>query len=253
MKKINLPIIGFIAGFGGAALGIGGGIVLVPALVLFFGYDIKKVLGTSLAVAVPISFMGAITHYFIESENIKFISGILVIAGSVAGARIGVALANKLSSRILRRLFALLLVLVGLKLIGVITMPLWPIMESSEYPFLVLLGVLAGSASSLFGIGGGAVMVPAFFLFFGFSMHAAIATSLFVIFPTTLAGSFFHKKFNNFDFGAVKFLIPAALFGAVFGAIVSENTPDFALRLAFGMFMILSSVKLFFERKPEKR
>jgi len=249
MKNFNYLFLGLVAGFCSAALGIGGGVVMVPVLMLLFGYEIKKAIGTSLATIVPTSFVGIIAHYAIESGNIKFLTALCIIMGSIIGAKFGANLANKISGKILRRLFALLLLFVGLKLANIINIPTEAVSNITVFPFLIILGLVAGSASALFGIGGGVIMVPVLNLFFGLSMHEAIATSLTVILPTTFAGTIFHKKFDNINNKAIKFLIPTALIGAVFGAIVANSLPSDTLKIIFGIFMILCSIRIFLQRQ----
>ncbi|MBW2984565.1 sulfite exporter TauE/SafE family protein [Candidatus Woesearchaeota archaeon] len=248
MKNFNLLFLGFIAGFFSAALGIGGGVILVPALMLLFHYKIKKAIGTSLATIAPTAFLGIITHFIIKSENIKFLMVLFIIIGSITGARFGAKLANKLDGKLLAKLFALLLLFVGLKLTGIIKVPTETISNVTVYPLLIILGLVAGSGSALFGIGGGVIMVPVLNLFFGLSIHEAIATSLTVILPTTLAGSIFHKKFNNINAEALKFLIPLALIGAVFGAITANALPSATLKMIFGVFMVLCSIRIFLKK-----
>jgi hypothetical protein len=249
MKNFNLLVLGLIAGFCSASLGIGGGVIIVPALLLLFDYEIKKTIGTSLATIVPTALVGVITHYIIKSDNIKFLIVLFVVMGSIIGAKFGAKLADKISSKILRRSFALLLLFVGLKLIGIVNIPTEQISNITVYPILIILGLVVGSASALFGIGGGVIMVPALDLFFGLSMHEAIATSLTVILPTTFAGAIFHRKFNNINTKAIKFLIPTSLIGAVFGAIVANRLPSVTLKIIFGIFIILCSIRIFLRKQ----
>jgi uncharacterized membrane protein YfcA len=249
MKNLNLLVLGLIVGLCSAALGIGGGVIMISALILFFNYKIKRTIGTSLATIVPTTFIGIISHYIIKSGNIKFIIALFIVMGSIIGAKFGAELANKMSSKLLTKLFASLLFFVGLKLTGIINFPTEAVSNTITYPLLIILGLIAGSASALFGIGGGVIMVPVLNLFFGLSIHEAVATSLTVILPTTLAGAIFHKKFGNIDTGAIKFLIPTALIGAVFGSVVANTLPATTLQIAFGIFMILCSIKIFMQKE----
>ncbi|MEA3489378.1 MAG: sulfite exporter TauE/SafE family protein [Candidatus Omnitrophota bacterium] len=245
MKNSYLLILGFFAGFGSAFLGIGGGVVMVPSLVLLLDYDIKKAVGTSLTTIVPAALVGVSTHYILNSDNILFISALFIILGSVAGAKIGAAIADRIRGDLIRVLFAALLLFVGLKQVGLIRIPTESVLSINSYPFFVILGLIAGISSALFGIGGGAIMVPSLDLFFGFQMHQAIATSLTVIVPTSAAGAIFHAKLNNIDRRAVRFLIPASLLGAILGAILSNMLTPVTLRYIFGFFVIFFSVKMF--------
>lgn len=249
MKNFKLLVLGLITGFFAASLGIGGGLIMVPALTLFFRYEIKKAIGTSLATIVPTTFIGAVSHYIIKSSNTKFFIASLIIIGAVIGAKFGAELANRIESKTLKRLFALLLLFVGLKLTGIINIPTGTISDITANPLLIILGLAAGSVAALFGVGGGIIIVPMLNLFFALSIHEAIATSLAVIPFATLSGAIFHKKFNNIDTEAIKFLIPTALIAAIFGAIAANFLPSTALKLLCGIFVILCSIKLFLETK----
>ena len=252
MSHFALIAVGAAAGFGSAFLGIGGGVIMVPALSLLFGYAIKRAIGTSLATIVPAALVGAVTHYIINSGNILFISALFIALGSLAGAKMGAIIVNRIHSRLLVVLFALLLFLIGLRQLGIVKLPTDALANVSLWPFLIVLGLLAGTTSALFGIGGGVVMVPCLSLFFGFDMHQAIATSLTVIVPTTLAGAFFHAGFDNINKDALPFLVPAALAGSVFGAILSNMVSSGSLQFVFGTVIIVFSARMLFRKDPRE-
>lgn len=249
MNKTGLLVLGLVAGFCSAALGIGGGVLMVPALVLLFGCRIKTAVGTSLAAIVPTALIAVITHYVVESGNIKWLAALFILVGSIAGAWFGAMLVERVRSAILKRLFAVLLLFVGLKMAGIITIPTGTVSSITFTPLLVLLGLAAGSSASLFGIGGGVIMVPMLNLFFGLTMHEAIATSLVVILPTTIAGALFHHRLESIDASALRFLIPTALVGAVLGAVFANTMPAVVLKMTLGLLLLLSSVKLFLQRE----
>lgn len=215
----------------------------MPGLIFLMGYGIKKAAGTSLIAIVPAAFVGIIAHYIIQPGNVKPVIALFIIVGSVTGARFGAALVNKIGSKKLSRLFALLLLFVGLRLTGIIRMPFEPVSTGAIYPWLVVLGLASGLVSALFGIGGGVITVPVLYLFFGLTMLQTINTSLVVVLFTTFAGAMFHRKFNNVDMGLIKFLIPAALVGAVIGAIVANLLPTHTLKIILGIIVILCSVR----------
>ena len=215
----------------------------MPGLVFLIGYQIKKAMGTSLITIVPAAFVGIVAHYIIQPGNVKPVIALFIIIGSIVGARFGAALVNKISSKKLSRLFALLLLFVGLRLTGIIRMPFDPVSTGAIYPWLVVLGLASGLVSTLFGIGGGIITVPVLYLFFGLTMHQTINTSLVVVLFTTFAGAMFHRRFNNVDMGLIRFLVPAALVGAVIGAIVANLLPADALKIILGIIVILCSVR----------
>ncbi len=243
MKRIKSLLLGFIAGLFSSALGIGGGVCLVPGLMFLMGYKIKRAIGTSLIAIVPAVFVGIIAHYFIQPGNVKPLIALFVIVGSVIGARCGATLVNKIDSKKLTKLFALLLLFVGLRLTGIIRMPFDPVSTGAIYPWLVVLGLGSGLVSSLFGIGGGIITVPGLYFFFGLTMIQTVSTSLVVVLFTTFAGAMFHRKFNNIDIGLMRFLVPAALVGAVIGAIVANLLPAHTLKIILGVIVVLCSVR----------
>lgn len=238
---------GLIAGFGSAFLGIGGGVVIVPALVIFFKFDIKKAVGTSLAAIVPSALVGASLHYLINPDNIFFGVAAIIAVGAVIGAKLGALTANRIHSRLLTVLFACLLLVVGLKQGRLLPWDefLSPLEAANFIPHYFALGLFAGFSSALFGIGGGVIIVPALSLLFSFGMHQAIPTSLTVIVPTTFFGAIFHYQKGSINLNVLKFLVPGALAGAVMGAFISNWVTGDVLRNIFAVLLIVFSVKLF--------
>ena len=253
MRDFSLLLLGFVVGISSAALGIGGGVTMVPALTLLFKLDIKKAIGISLSTIIPVAVVGVITYCVLNCSYIRIFIALLIAVGSVVGAKYGVTIASKVSSNLLTKLFSILLLFVGLKLTGVIDIPIGYNSNSIIYPLLVVLGLFAGLSSAMFGIGGGVIMVPALNLFFGLTIHESIATSLTVIIPTTIAGAFFHNKINGISKREVKFLIPMAIVGAVIGALTANNLPEFTLKFIFGLFLIPCAFVIFFQKKKNNR
>ena len=242
-RYIGSALIGLTAGFTSAFLGIGGGVLLVPALVLFSGYEIKKAVGTSLVIIIPTAFLGAITHYFVDRQNLLLATAIILASSSVIGARIGAHLVQRIKAKTLIVSFSAVMVLAGLKQLGLIS-----ILKGDVFPLdvwvLLLTGTVAGTLSALLGIGGGIVIVPALSMLFGLDMHKAIATSLVVIVPATAAGSFFHARSGNVIKCDLQVLIPASLAGAVTGALLSNMLSTGELSKVFGIFLIACSIRL---------
>lgn len=226
-------------------LGIGGGVVFVPVL-LIMGFE-KRAMGTSLAAIVPSAFVGVLTHYVIKGENIQLITAAITITGAILGAELGARLVKRIDIRFLKYLILLFLLLAGIRYLGIIPGINHPITELPPL-FLILLGIIAGMSSAMFGIGGGVIMVPGFNILFGLSLQEAIPTSLAVILPTTIAGTLFHRLLDNISTDAIKNLIPGAFFGAIAGAVVTNSIPLAALRTVFGGLLIIG-VLLSFMRK----
>lgn len=111
---VILIIAGLIAGLSSGLLGIGGGVITVPVLVLLLGVDPKIAVGTSLFVIVPTAIVGTLVHY--KAGNIHFSYGVMYLFVAMAGSFLGAHLATVLPSHILRKLFAVLMFIMSIKM-----------------------------------------------------------------------------------------------------------------------------------------
>jgi uncharacterized protein len=112
---IGAIAIGLAGGLLAGLLGVGGGVLFVPGLVIFLGLDQHQAEATSLLAIVPVAVVG--TYRQDRYGNVRRDDALLLGLLSVAGAAAGVALANALSGRVLRDAFAVLLVAVAAQLV----------------------------------------------------------------------------------------------------------------------------------------
>lgn len=113
---IQLLLIGFVAGIAGGMFGIGGGAIMVPAMVMLMGMDQKFATGTSLAAQVlPIGLLGAIIYH--KNGNLNVRDAILIAIGLVVGNLLGALFANQpfVSSEMMKKLYGMFLLAVGLR------------------------------------------------------------------------------------------------------------------------------------------
>ncbi|MFQ5948281.1 MAG: sulfite exporter TauE/SafE family protein [Acidimicrobiia bacterium] len=115
MTAAGLVAVGLVAGGLSAILGIGGGIVFVPALVVLFDFGQHLAQGTSLAVIIPTTIVGAVVHA--RGGRVDWRLAIPVGAGGIAGGLLGARLALALEGSVLRRIFAAFLVLVAARML----------------------------------------------------------------------------------------------------------------------------------------
>jgi uncharacterized membrane protein YfcA len=108
-------LIGVAAGIVAGLLGVGGGVLFVPALVILLGLDQHQAEATSLLAIVPVAIVGTYTQD--RYGNVRRADALLLGLLSLAGAVAGVALANALSGAVLRDAFAILMVLVAAQLV----------------------------------------------------------------------------------------------------------------------------------------
>lgn len=112
-----------------------------------------------------------------------------------------------------------------------------------------IIGLVSGVASGLFGVGGGIVMVPAMVYFLSppiKDIKQAIGTSLVVIIPTALMGSYKHFQQGNIEWRTVAGLVPLAIAGSYLGAWLTTQVSAADLKRGFGAFLILVGAKLLF-------
>jgi hypothetical protein len=109
-------LLGLTAGFFGGLVGIGGGIIIVPALVFLFGLSQHKAQGTTLALLVPpIGLLAAWTYFKQGHVDIKI--AIFICIGFFVGGLFGAKLATSLSNNVLEKVFGIALILLGLKML----------------------------------------------------------------------------------------------------------------------------------------
>ena len=112
------------------------------------------------------------------------------------------------------------------------------------YLIAAIIGLVGGVASGLFGIGGGIVMVPAMVYFLGMNIKTAVGTSLAVIIPTAISGSYKHYQLGNIDWRFAAALVPLAIAGGYLGAALTQELPAATLKKMFGGLVIVAGLKL---------
>lgn len=114
--ELVLIAIGILAGALSGLVGVGGGIIMVPALVMLLGFTQKSAQGTTLAMLMlPVGIFAALTYYRAGHVNIK--AALFIAIGFLVGALVGSQYALRLPDHTLTRLFGGLLLVVALKLL----------------------------------------------------------------------------------------------------------------------------------------
>lgn len=116
VEIIGFLILGILSGLAAATLGIGGGVIFVPTLVVLFSFDQHIAQGTSLAVILPTAIVGTYLHA--RRGRVQWRTAGLIAAGGFIGGLAGSQLALALDGDLLRRLFAVLLVIIAYRMIS---------------------------------------------------------------------------------------------------------------------------------------
>lgn len=228
-------LIGVVAGFLSGVFGVGGGILIVPALVLAAGYEQRRAHGTSLAAVLPIATSGLIG--FAVQGSVDWPAALLLMTGSVLGAAVGTRLLQVLPVRVLAGAFTLVLLATALQLVlsspdgagrGDLTV--------GDGVGLAVLGLVTGTLAGLLGVGGGIVMVPGMVLLFGLPAAVAKGTSLAVIIPTAVTATIRNVKIGNADLAAAAAI---GLSGVVTAAVASRLSVLMSEATANALFAVL--------------
>ena len=115
-----------------------------------------------------------------------------------------------------------------------------------NYLLAVAIGLVGGLTSGLFGVGGGIIMVPALVMLMHTEMKTAVATSLAVIVPTTLASSLLNQSFGRIDWRLVAALAIPAIIGGLASTWFKEQIPSEILKKLFGGFLLIVGARLLF-------
>ena len=258
-----LGVAAAVAGFLAGLLGVGGGIIMVPALYYAFtvlDFDIitrmHLSVGTSLAIIIPTSIISTKTHMEYDAVDFKMVKsfGIFILFGVIAGT----FLAVNLKTAALVLFFSIFAFIVGLFFIFLREKLLENPKEISD---LVknISGIVIGFISVPLGIGGGSLMVP-FMRTFGYDIRKSIGTAAAVGFLIAVSGSITMilggKIINNvstpFSIGYINLLgflvfVPVTTVMARIGAKAVYRIDKKLLSKIFGTFLIIVSIRSFIE------
>jgi uncharacterized membrane protein YfcA len=113
---VLLIAVGLVAGFLSGLIGIGGGVIIVPALVLFLGFTQKAAQGTSLGILLlPVGILAVLQYYKQGYINVNYI--LIVAAAFVVGGLFGSKLALSLSDEKMKKVFAVILMIIAIKML----------------------------------------------------------------------------------------------------------------------------------------
>lgn len=260
-EALFLASAGAFAGLLAGILGIGGGIILVPALIFFF--ESKNVapevvthlaVGTSLASIILTGSASSWMHH--RNRNVDWAVVRAMAPFILIGAQAGALLAVSLHGQTLKKLFGLFELFVAARML----MPVQPNagVPAPSSPSLIYIagGVAIGVVSSLFGIGGGTLSVPIIVYLLGRPVKTAIGTSSALGVVIALAGTvgFIYQgwgadflpagTFGYVDSRGALLIALTSLFTAPIGAMLAHRMPAAALSSAFGVLLIFVGLKL---------
>ncbi|MDQ3689738.1 MAG: sulfite exporter TauE/SafE family protein [Chloroflexota bacterium] len=121
-------------------------------------------------------------------------------------------------------------------------------MTVPEILALLAIGLTAGTLAGLLGIGGGVLMVPAMVLITGFDQHVAQGTSLLVIIPAAVLGSFTHHRRGRLALRDAGALAIGGVVGALLGSLTALSLDEDLLRRLFAVLLLLIAARMLMTR-----
>lgn len=234
--------VGVGAGVMSGVFGIGGGVVLVPALTAVLGMSQHRAHATSLAAIVLTALAGVVG--FAVRGSVDLEASAFVAVGAVAGALVGARFMAGVSPRRLQIAFGVLLLIVAVQmLIGATPEPGAGTPPAAALWYL-LVGLGAGLLSAVMGVGGGVVLVPALVLLFGFNQQLAEGTSLAIIVPTAIAGSVQHGRSGLTDWRTGAIVGAGGIVGALVGSQLAHVLDAAVLQRLFAVLLLGTGIQL---------
>jgi uncharacterized membrane protein YfcA len=261
MELLTYLITGALAGLLAGLLGIGGGLVIVPALALLFaGHGVADAhlmhlaVGTSLAAIIPTSIASALAHHRRDSVHWPAVQALL--PGIVVGALCGALLARHISSPTLALCFGVFEILVALQLwLGTKPAARRSLPGATG---MTVAGISIGAVSALLGIGGATMTTP-LLLWSGVDIRRAVGTSASCGLPIALSGaagfavsglSIMAQRDWTTGFiywPAVAGVMLSSVILAPLGARLAHHLPRPVLQRAFALFLLVVGVKMVLE------
>ncbi|MBA3399389.1 MAG: sulfite exporter TauE/SafE family protein [Acidimicrobiia bacterium] len=235
-------VVGVFAGFLAGLFGVGGGILIVPGLVLAAGMSQRLAHGTSLTAVVPISIASLVTYS--AHDNVDWPVSLWLAIGAVAGAVIGTRLLHVLPHRTLGICFVVVLIVSAARLFIEVDADGRDELVVGMVLALLGLGLAAGILAGLLGVGGGIIMVPAMIILFGIPPAVAKGTSAAVIIPAAVMGTLRNRKTGNTDMRSASIIGVAGIVTAALGGILADKMADDLSNVLFATLLVLVSMRL---------
>jgi len=261
-------IVAIFIGIIAAMVGIGGGALMVPIMILLLDVEPHQAVGTSLHVIILTATSSTIAYYI--QRRIDFKVGLLMPLVTIPGSVLGAYTTEFISPKGIVGVFGAFLILIAFKMLisrergkneGVEKKvhedpksgeSLRTLIDRDGKVFTyrpklkegLLLGFSAGFASGFLGIGGGALMVPILNLVVGLPIHLAVATSMFIMVFSASFGATTHFLMGNLVPEYVVLLGAGVILGAQLGARTAKKLKASKLRKAFAIVLIFTGLRM---------
>lgn len=244
IARLGLDVLlGFLFGAIGGLFGIGGGLIAIPFLGVFYGFDQQHAQGTAMVMIAPNVLIG-LYQYRKRSGLDMRLAAILALSG-IAFMYLGARIATQVPSSPLRIGFATFQLVL-------FASTLWPRRAADDahrarwpWPAAIPIGALGGLISGIFGVGGAVFAVPLFTMFFGLTQAAAQGLGLALVAPGTIVTITEYALAHDVVWSVGIPLALGGIFSVPAGVAFAHRLPDRVLRLLFGLVLLGSAIALY--------
>jgi len=259
-----MSLFAFLVGIVSSMIGVGGGFLIVPILVLIYAISTHLAVGTSVVMIIFAALSSAFAYA--RQRRIDYSLGLILATGSIPSAALGAYATSFISPEGLASLFGVFLIIVAVRMLvapdsgkakrgsriwGWVRMIKDAQGQVFDYEANMVpgmaLSLLAGFASGFFGVGGGAVMVPVMVLVMTMPMHIAVATSMFIMIFTSVSAATTHIVLGNVLADSAIALGVGIVFGTQVGAFAARRLKARSLQRVFAVFLLVIGARMAFQ------
>ena len=264
MNYFLLLLIAIITSAASAIVGLGGGLMLIPFIILIFGLPFKYVAGTMLFAMVPFTAVATIRN--MKHGYVNFKIGLIMEIGSIAGVLIGASFTEILPDFVLKVFFLLIVAYLMFTLRipkdssynyvakGFDKINFAPPFIRCQYennticsiPALILIGFIAGYFSGMLGIGGGFLKTPVLIVGIMLPPKVAVGTALFMIMITALFGAAGHAILGHIDYPIAILIAAGMIIGAYVGTAIFKKVSEERIKTYIIIVMVIAVILTFF-------
>src|SRR5699024_6315354 len=263
-------IIGFLSAFVGSLVGLGGGIVFVPAMLFLYDNVVsfnwatpQTIVGISLITMVFTGLSSTLAYYKLKRLDIRM--GLFFLIGSLLGSVVGSLINTKLDVESFSLYFGILMLVVFFMMLidrqkltrnrplEITDKTRTFIIDNETYQYNVnitpafILSFAVGMLSGLFGIGGGTISVPIMILVFGIPVQIAIGTSMFMIFFISIISSTTHIFLGHIVWKYMLFFVIGSYIGGTVGAKTSKLFTGKTLEWFLKAVIVVAAIQLIYD------
>lgn len=241
-------VIGFVAGFGGGFVSLGGGTLAIPLLMGWVGLNAFQARGTALMIALFSASMASFVYH--QGGSIDWFSVVLIALPSMILTPIMASYTEHFSNRVLKRIFGIVLIGGALALFLKDELTISALVSSDwSVTYLLAVGVIEGLVAGSVGVSGGPVLAPLLVLGLGMSQQLAQGCSLAARLPAIITGLIENIRHGHVCWCYVPGLAIGSLPGAWVGGKLALMLPEQHLRLMFAILLAALGVHYLFYKK----